>query len=70
MARAHYKRYSVYNRKTDMPVIIHGTTPECMAATGLTKSSFYIYVTRTRKNAKLGKYDIYEDDPEEGEGDE
>lgn len=69
MPRVYYKYYSVYNRHTDEPVIIHGTTPECMAATGLTKRSFYIYVTRTRQNAKKGKYDIYVDDPEEDEED-
>lgn len=62
MGRGPYKYYSVYNRHTDQPVIIHGTTPECMAATGLTRTSFYIYVTRTRKNEKKGKYEIFVDE--------
>lgn len=66
--RGYYKHYSVYNRHTDQPVIIHGTTPECMAATGLTRTSFYIYVTRTRKNEKKGKYEIFVDEEDEEDG--
>ena len=60
------KFYSVYNRKTDEPVIIHGTTRECMAATNLTKSSFYTYVTCTRyNNVKKRRYDIYVDEEDD-----
>ena len=59
--------YSVYNRKTDEPVMIHGTTPEGMAATGLTKSSVYSYVSHTRTGKHKRRYDIYVDDPEEDE---
>lgn len=67
MGRGPYKYYSVYNRHTDEPVIIHGSPLECMAATGLAKRSFYIYVTRTRQNAKKGKYEIYVDEEDEDE---
>lgn len=37
-------RYTVYNNKTDMPVLIDGTAPECAKAMGVTLNSFYIYV--------------------------
>ena len=35
------KRYSVYDRRTDQPVIIYATARECAAAMGLTEMSFY-----------------------------
>lgn len=58
--------YSVYNRRTDQPVIIHGMARECMAATGLKSRSFYNYVTRTRHNCQRGrKYDIFVDEEDD-----
>lgn len=62
------KYYSVYNRHTDLPVYVHGTRDECRAAAGLTVSSFYSYVTRTRRGQEKGKYEIYvdEEDLEDG----
>jgi hypothetical protein len=68
MARKAYRYYSVYRRKDDSPVIIHGTTQECMATMKVTKTTFYNYGTRTRTGAPC-KYDIYVDDPEEDEED-
>lgn len=65
MAKRSYKYYSAYNRHTDLPVFVHGTAAEVGAAIGLTVGSVYIYVTRTRKNEKKGKYEIYVDDSEE-----
>lgn len=67
MARGPYKHYSVYDRRTDEPVVIYGTAQECMEILGVTLNTFYIYVTRTRKGFGKRKYDIYVDDPEEGE---
>ena len=67
MGRNPYKHYSAYNRKTDMPVIIHGTTRECMRALGVSESTFYCYVTHTRTGRRKCKYEIYVD--EEGEDD-
>lgn len=66
MARAYYKFYSVYNRHTDEPVVIHGTALECMAVMKVTRATFYHYVTRTRRGRQC-KYDIYVDDPDEEE---
>ena len=48
MSRGFVKHYSVYRRKTDMPVIIHGTTLECMKAAGISQATFYCYLTHTR----------------------
>ena len=30
------KHYSVYNRRTDMPLIIHGTAAQCAEFLGIT----------------------------------
>ena len=65
-----YKRYSVYCRKNDMPIAIHVTVEEGMAATNLSKSSFYTYAHTTNRNIDIKRrYDIFVDDPEEGEED-
>jgi hypothetical protein len=69
MARGPVKHYSVYKRRTDEPVVIHGTALECIKVMGVTMTTFYIYVTRTNKGIKKRKYDIYVDDPEEVEDD-
>lgn len=62
-----YKYYSVYNRKTDEPVYIHGTSHECAKAMGVTRSTFLCYVTRNRQG-KQCKYDIYVDEKEADDG--
>lgn len=61
--------YSVYDRKTDQPVIIHGTAPECAKAMGVTRNTFYHYVTRNNTGFMPCKYEIFVDDPEEDEED-
>lgn len=67
MAKGPYRHYSAYKRKTDEPVMIYGTARECIKVMGVTMTTFYIYVTRTRKGFGKRKYDIYVDDPEEDE---
>ena len=67
MTRSPYKYYSVYKRKTDEPVVIHGTALECIKVMGVTIATFYIYVTRTSKGVGKRKYDVYVDDREEVE---
>ena len=51
------KLYTVYNNKTDMPIIIDGTAEECAKAMGMTLSSFYSAVTHSR-TAKIKKWYI------------
>jgi hypothetical protein len=41
-------RYSVYRRKDDSPVIIHGTRIQCAKAMGISESSFDEYASRQR----------------------
>lgn len=60
----YYVYYSVYNRKTDAPVFIHGTMPECIAVMRVKPATFYHYLVRNRKGTKC-KYDIFKDDTEE-----
>lgn len=67
MSGAPYKRYSVYDRRTDMPVVIFGTSRECMDALRVTAETFYTYVTRSNNGVRNRKYDIYVDELEEAE---
>ena len=61
MSQVPYKYYSVYGRKTDLPVIIHGTSLECMRVLGVSQATFYCYVSHTRNGTRKGKYEIYVD---------
>lgn len=52
------KLYTVYNNKTDFPVIVDGTAEECAAAMGLaTVGNFYNAVAHVR-NGSLKKWTI------------
>lgn len=62
MARDHYKYYSVYRRKTGMPVVIHGTLMECIRTLGVSRATFYCYVTHTRHGTRKCKYEIFVDE--------
>ena len=62
------KFYSVYNRHTDELIYPHGRRDEIMAVVGLTKASFYTYVTRTRKGTAKGKYEIFVDEEDDEDG--
>ncbi len=53
-----YKLYTVYNNKTDFPVIVDGTAAECAAAMGLkTVGNFYNALAHVR-NGSLKKWTI------------
>ena len=65
MGLPHYKYYSVYNRHTDQPVIIHGLAPECWTAMGVTRATFYHYVHRNKTSKMYCKYEIVVDDEED-----
>lgn len=64
--------YSVYSRRDDMPIIIHGTSRECAEALGITVNAFYRMVSRTRnrKPDASRRYFVYIDDDEEDDEDE
>lgn len=57
--------YSVYRRKTEMPVIIHATTQECIKIMGVSLATFYCYASHTRHGTRKCKYEVYVDDSEE-----
>lgn len=42
------KKYSVYNTKTDMPLIIYASPKECAEAMGIKLNSFYRYISRKK----------------------
>ena len=63
MGRKKSKMYSVYNAKTDLPVIIYADSDECAKALGITRNSFYRYICRMRAGKiKLRKWQVYEDE--------
>ena len=59
-------RYSVYHAKTEVPVIIYGTSKECAEVMGIKVNSFYRYLCRMRGGKiKLRKWLVYEDEVED-----
>lgn len=62
------KRYSVYRRKDDMPVILFGTSRQCAAALGVTNETFRCYIARQRGGERYPKKIlIFEDEIDEEE---
>ena len=57
--------YSVYDRRTEMPLIIAGTAAQCAAAMGVTMNTFYSLRSKY-KHGVQGRWEIYRDE----EGDE
>lgn len=57
------KKYSVYNAKTDQPVLIYANSKDCAKAMGIALNSFYRYICRMRGGKiKLRKWLVYEDE--------
>jgi len=63
-----YKRYSVYDAKSDLPVIVYGTSTECAKAMGITRNSFFRYICRMKSGIRLRKWLVYEDEKEDDNG--
>ena len=64
------KRYSVYHRKNDVPLILYATAAECAAAMGIRLDSFYRHMVRERQGkVRLRKWAVYEDETDEIEED-
>lgn len=60
------KRYSIYHKGTDVPIMIYGTVQECAKAMGITVQSFYRHLCRIREGKRnMRKYDVYEDEVED-----
>ena len=65
------KRYSVYSKKSGLPVMINGTAEQCAAAMGVTIGSFYSTYSRlTSGRATSGTWEIFQDDDLEDDCDE
>lgn len=58
------KKYTVYNNKTDFPVIVDGTSAECAKAMGIKFNSFHSTVTRARKG-EIKKWTVLTMDEED-----
>ena len=60
------KRYSVYHKKTEVPLAIYVTSKECAKAMGIKLNSFYRYICRMRGGKiNLRTWLVYEDEMEE-----
>ena len=71
MSKLCYKRYSVYRRDNEMPLIIFATAKECAEAMGCDVRTFYSYLSRFSKGMPYPKnYLIYEDEIDEDEKEE
>lgn len=71
MSKSCYKRYSVYRRNNEMPVIIFATAKECAEAMGCNPQTFASYLSRFKKGKPYPKnYLIYEDEIDEDEKEE
>ena len=59
----HY--YTVYDRRTDLPLIIGGTARECAAAMKIDLGSFHTIYTKLKNGNKKAtrKWEIFRDDP-------
>lgn len=60
-----YKFYSVYDRDTEMPLIIHATAKEIQERLNITDQTFRTYVSHTKHGTRKNRYEIYLDDPED-----
>ena len=60
------RRYSVYHVKTELPLIIYGTSKECARAMGVTMNTFYRHVMQTRdEKTTPAKWLVYDDGEDE-----
>lgn len=57
------KTYTVYDCRTDFPVVVGGTARECAAAMGISLGSFHTIYTKLKNgNCKAThKWEIFED---------
>ena len=62
-------RYTVYDRHTDLPVMVNGTARECAAAMGVTLGSFRTLYAKLKNGCRhVGhRWEIYRDEPGEEE---
>lgn len=66
MAGNYYKkRYSVYHKGSELPLIIYASSQECAQVMGVTMPSFYSYVSRTKSGKVTGRWLVYEDERED-----
>lgn len=59
-----HKHYTVYDNKTDMPVIVDGTRRECEEAMGVTSETFHHYVWQNNTNRKCRWTIVVEEEQE------
>ena len=60
-------RYTVYDRRTDLPVMVNGTARECAAAMGVTLGSFRTLYTKLKNGCPAvgHRWEIFKDGPDD-----
>lgn len=61
------KKFSVYDRHTDLPIAINQTSRECAKALRISVKSFYRQLCRSRHGNPPKRYEIIEDKEENEE---
>ena len=60
--RPYRRKYSVYHKHTDQPLIVYATAKECATAMGITVNTFYRYICKmSGGKIELRKYQVYVD---------
>ena len=59
--------YTIYDNRTDMPVIVDGTAEQCAKVMGIKLITFYSYITHTKKG-KIKRWHIDRIKAQEVEG--
>ena len=58
-------RYAVYDNRTDVPLIVGGTSKECAAAMGIKRASFYCVKSPNKYVGKKKRWTIFRMEDEE-----
>jgi hypothetical protein len=56
------KKYSVYDRETDLPIVIYKSAQECAEALGMEYQSFRTAYARQKAGRPSHKWEIFEDE--------
>lgn len=59
--------YSVYERGTDRPIFIYGTSRQCAKALGVKLDTFYTYIKRMHEGNPPKKIEIIIEDKDDEE---
>ena len=62
------KKYSVYDRKTDLPIIVYKSAQECAEILGIEYQSFRMIYHRQQAGQPSNKWEIFVDEEDDDDG--